>query len=150
VGPESHQEEKLKAISILEPWASLIRTGEKTYETRSWMTNYRGPLLICAARKKVNLLNFSIEHPEPELVSGYIVACRRLALNFGKAVALVKIVNCVPVEEAETIGYEKIYGDFTAGRFAWKLEMINNTFEPFPVKGRQGFFEVEIPEGMKL
>lgn len=28
----------LKAISLYEPWASLIRNGRKTIETRSWAT----------------------------------------------------------------------------------------------------------------
>jgi hypothetical protein len=42
----------IKAVSLWEPWASLMRTGAKTIETRSWFTSYRGPLLICAAKKK--------------------------------------------------------------------------------------------------
>lgn len=40
----------MRAISLWEPWASLIRTGAKTFETRSWETKYRGLLLICAAK----------------------------------------------------------------------------------------------------
>lgn len=42
----------VKAISLWEPWASLMRSGAKTVETRSWYTSYRGPLLICAAKRK--------------------------------------------------------------------------------------------------
>lgn len=42
----------MKALSIWEPWASLIACGTKRIETRSWSTEYRGPLLICAAQAR--------------------------------------------------------------------------------------------------
>lgn len=35
------------------------------------------------------------------------------------------------------------FGDFSPGRYAWKLENVR-AIDPFPVKGRQGLFEVEI------
>jgi hypothetical protein len=41
----------VKALSLWQPWASLIAVGAKTIETRGWSTTYRGPLLIHAARK---------------------------------------------------------------------------------------------------
>jgi hypothetical protein len=41
----------LKAITLLQPWASLLAAGIKTIETRSWNTNHRGPLLIHASQK---------------------------------------------------------------------------------------------------
>ena len=40
----------MKAINIHQPWASVIAFGEKRFETRSWKTDYRGPLLIHASR----------------------------------------------------------------------------------------------------
>jgi hypothetical protein len=41
----------LKAITIHQPWAQLLVTGEKLYETRSWHTSHRGQLVVHAARK---------------------------------------------------------------------------------------------------
>jgi hypothetical protein len=41
----------MKAITIIQPWATLIAFGEKEFETRSWATNYRGNLAIHAGRK---------------------------------------------------------------------------------------------------
>lgn len=38
----------MKAISLTQPWASLIALGYKRIETRSWSTTYRGPLAIHA------------------------------------------------------------------------------------------------------
>lgn len=41
----------IKAITIHQPWASLIASGDKQYETRGWKTKYRGPLAIHASKK---------------------------------------------------------------------------------------------------
>lgn len=148
---------KMKAISLWEPWASLIRTGAKTYETRSWATSYRGELLICASKKR-----------DPEAMDIYLqltdyqrglqklfgnvtdvkfpVMITEKNLNFGKAVAIVKLVDCLHIEKMNMCTYlkEECFGDFRPGRFAWKLEMVKNDFTPFPVKGAQGLFEVEV------
>jgi hypothetical protein len=43
----------VKALSLWQPWASLVALGVKTIETRSWSTSYRGPLAIHAARRPV-------------------------------------------------------------------------------------------------
>jgi len=42
----------MKAISLWQPWASLLAIMAKIYETRSWETRYRGPIAIHAALKK--------------------------------------------------------------------------------------------------
>ena len=40
----------MKTISIKQPWVSLIMSGDKKYEFRTWKTNYRGPLYIHASK----------------------------------------------------------------------------------------------------
>jgi len=42
----------LKALSLQQPWASLIADGCKTIETRTWTTKYRGPLAIHVSQRK--------------------------------------------------------------------------------------------------
>lgn len=42
----------MKAVTLWQPWASLVAIGAKTIETRSWATSYRGPLAIHAAARK--------------------------------------------------------------------------------------------------
>jgi hypothetical protein len=39
----------MKALTLTQPWATLVAIGAKTIETRSWATSYRGPLAIHAA-----------------------------------------------------------------------------------------------------
>lgn len=40
-----------RALTIRQPWASLIVTGQKDVENRSWATKYRGILLVHASAK---------------------------------------------------------------------------------------------------
>lgn len=42
----------MKALTLWQPWASLLACGAKKYETRGWETKYRGPIAIHAAIKK--------------------------------------------------------------------------------------------------
>ena len=41
-----------RALTIRQPWASLIALGVKTIGTRSWSTRYRGPLVIHAGKAR--------------------------------------------------------------------------------------------------
>lgn len=40
----------MKAITLTQPWATLVALDAKRIETRSWSTKYRGPLAIHAAK----------------------------------------------------------------------------------------------------
>jgi ASCH domain-containing protein len=40
----------MRALSVRQPFANLIACGRKRIELRSWTTDYRGPLVICAGR----------------------------------------------------------------------------------------------------
>lgn len=42
----------MKALALHPFFAAMVAAGEKRVEYRSWNTNYRGYLLICATLKK--------------------------------------------------------------------------------------------------
>lgn len=153
----------VKAISLWEPWASAVMTGAKTVETRSWHTHYRGELLICAAKKKdkksLELLN-DVQWQKSLLalhaMSSYHNPFHHPTgvnhLNFGKAVAMVDVIDCIPSDYFKNLCAEMYYdnvhlGDFSDGRFVWVLDNIKRVKEPFEVKGSQGFFNVQLPDG---
>lgn len=103
----------MKAISIKEPWASLILSGEKTIETRKWATKYRGPLLICVSKL-----------PKSEL-SGMAIGVAYLN-SIEPIVKDHEVKACCPV-------YPRA--------LSWHL--VNPILiEPFPVSGKLGVFEV--------
>lgn len=41
----------MRALALKQPWASLVASGRKTIELRSWRTTYRGPLIVVASMK---------------------------------------------------------------------------------------------------
>lgn len=53
VASERADDQALKALSLWQPWASLVAEGVKTIETRHWSTRYRGPLAIHATKQPV-------------------------------------------------------------------------------------------------
>lgn len=38
----------MRVLSVRQPWASMIASGVKSIELRSWTTPYRGPVVILA------------------------------------------------------------------------------------------------------
>lgn len=42
----------MKAISLWQPWASLVAFGEKKVETRCWTTKYRGSIAIASTKQE--------------------------------------------------------------------------------------------------
>ena len=52
----------MKALTIWQPYASLIGAGIKKIETRSWYTTYRGPILIHSGQRPMRwILKHSAE-----------------------------------------------------------------------------------------
>lgn len=86
----------MKALSLWQPWATLIAVGAKTFETRSWSTDYRGPLLIHAS-KNTDGLYAARTYPfrDALLKAGYE---RPDDLPLGICIALCDLVTVVPVE----------------------------------------------------
>jgi activating signal cointegrator 1 len=136
----------MKALSLWEPYASLLRAGAKSFETRCWPTKYRGPLLICAA------LNTAVDLSKNEWFTAestkeiYSILGFPPVLHHGKAVAIVRVVDCFPTTIVKGHESEVDFGDYRPGGYAWKTEIICNDFEPFPVRGKQSFFQVELPK----
>lgn len=106
----------MKAVSVKNPWAMMIRDRRKTKETRTWATKYRGPLLIVSSKTPAN------QGPA------------------GVALATCNLVGCRPMTKAdESDACCPIY----PGAYVWILEDIEPIRTPFPVKGQLGIYEVE-------
>lgn len=131
----------MKVLSIKEPYASLIARKNKSIETRSWKTNYRGELYIHASGKKI-----ASEYLSNSYVANLI---KDLDLNFGKIICKCNLVDCVYMDQ-EFI--EKIKNDlneynlglYAIGRYAWILEDVK-MIEPIPAKGKLNIWNYEKP-----
>ncbi len=130
-----------KAITLWQPWATLVAIGAKEYETRSWSTNHRGPLAIHAAKTKdhLDLARDNILMREALFVAG-ILSPNQLPL--GKIVAKVELTDCFEIEHiwGALRESEAAFGDYSGGRFAWELRLIQRIDPPIPARGRQGLW----------
>lgn len=86
----------MKALTIWQPWASLIAGGVKQYETRSWATKYRGPIAIHAAVKDPNKLPLMGKGALERIVREEIAAGRCptwCSMPLGAVIATAELVN---------------------------------------------------------
>ena len=130
----------MKVISLTEPYATLIRNGIKTIETRSWKTNYRGKLYIHASATRI---------PAKTRTNTALMALVGDAeLNHGKIICACELADCVEMTEAyiteiQKNGNEYISGIYEVGRYAWILKDIVALDDPIPAKGRLGIWNHE-------
>ncbi len=132
----------MKAISLLQPWASLIVIGAKTIETRSWGTKYRGPILIHASQGKAGSI-FAAEPPFKKYIPDF------KKLPFGAIVGQAIITNVLRVENLDMTDEiinrltmeEKAFGDYSIGRYAWILEESMQFDKPIAAKGTLSIWE---------
>ena len=132
----------MRALSLWEPWATLIRMGVKRVETRSWSTLYRGPLLICAA--KGGLPKHELRTVLHDCMCDGVLLHEE-DLHFGKAVAVGNLVDCVSTNNVQYWRARRDqwpWGDFSPDRYGWVLDPIQ-AIGPIPIRGKQGLFEVE-------
>ncbi len=135
----------MRALTLYQPWATLVAIGAKNYETRSWKTEYRGPLAIHAAKRKPELPAdvLAAKTMMDELAAADIVWA---FLPRGAFVATCRLIDCFPVEELwpqlADLGEEQHFGDYSEGRFAWLLTDIRLMDPPTPFSGKQGLWHV--------
>ena len=141
----------MKALSLWEPWASLIALGPKKIEIRNWNTGYRGDLLICAA--KVGMGKGAKDKEVHDAISTYqsaddceeYLGLKRALLpadfvpQYGKAVAVVELYNSRSLTVAD--GLAACMQDPT-GKIGFFLRKIRPFRKPFDVTGKQGLFDV--------
>lgn len=127
----------MKAISLQQPWASLVVMGAKKTETRSWNTFYRGRILIHASQGKDMGINVWNLPPFEKYIKDFN------SLPFGAIIGECKIDETV---ETEKIRHrlsveEAAFGDYSTGRIAWRLVQPITYKKPIPYKGQLSIWE---------
>jgi hypothetical protein len=134
----------VRALSLTQPWATLIAIGAKSIETRSWRAAYDGVLAIHAARKWTPTDRvFALGAAAPVLhAAGWDP---RGGLPTGEIVALVTVRDIVRVELIrDTLSpQERIFGNYSDGRWAWLLELPRPLRKPVPMRGSLGLWLID-------
>jgi hypothetical protein len=122
----------MKALSIRQPWAWLIVTGEKNVENRGWASRYTGPLYIHAAQTfdeagyKWVKKNFPrVKMPTPK------------AFVTGAIIGRVNMVGCA---DSSLI----CKSTWFTGPYGFIFDNPVKLETPIPCSGQLGFFEVDV------
>lgn len=151
----------MRALSLVQPWATLIMVGEKRIETRSWGTSHKGKLAIHASAGKPKYAREFCQEPEVEEI------LERHGLDWetlprGVVVGTTEVLTCTGISrwtgevlrvarEIETYAGtvtglpedEYLFGDYSPGRYAWILGKVEPFLEPVPARGSLGLWKWE-------
>lgn len=130
----------MKAITIKQPWATLIAKGYKEYEFRTWKTKYRGDVLIHAGKnvdKKAlkRFENLNLDYP------------------LGCIIAKAKITDCVYVDKdfinkvvpKNPEVYRGLINKDNWEGYGFKLEDVEE-IQPIKINGRLSFWDYDYKE----
>ena len=132
----------MKALSIKEPFASLIANNIKKIETRSFKTKYRGKLYIHASLSKISVKDKDRLNKLLKLLpEGY-------SFKYGKIICECNLVDCIFMDEEfiNTIKKNKLEylcGHYEVGRYAWVLEDIK-VIDGIQIKGKLGIWNFDM------
>jgi hypothetical protein len=140
----------MKALTLWQPWASLVAFGEKEVETRCWTTKYRGPLAIHAAAKEPpDWLGMSRHRQEFCRATIRISTCHQWGEGYwpnaqhsvalGAVLCIARLVAIDTVESAreDLSAQELLFGNYEDGRYAWFLQVIERFEMPLAAKGNR-------------
>jgi hypothetical protein len=145
----------MKALTLTQPWATLVALGAKRIETRSWSTAYRGPLAIHAAK------GFPPDCRDYVLIEPFrssLSVVSALQLPIGKIIATCELIDILPTEARGCLSgvfddypeldteRERAFGDYSPNRFGWILKNVRAFETPIPAKGALSLWDwSEVP-----
>ena len=142
----------MRAITLTQPWATLVAIGAKKIETRSWSTSYRGPLAIHAAKGFPKpARNLCYASPFRDYLRDIITPIGAVIATC-ELVAVMRVENLTATHPNAWVGPsgrhysfeldldEQAFGDYTHGRYAWLLADVKQ-IEPVPAKGALSLWE---------
>lgn len=150
----------MKALTLTQPWATLVAIGAKRVETRSWRTEFRGQIAIHAAKGFPDDARYTVT-VEPfqsvlraamgrDIVTG-------AHLPTACIIALADLVEVRRFDEAsrdrvrsrsargDLPQYEADFGDYGLGRFGFVLENVVKLARPVPARGMLNLWNVPTP-----
>lgn len=142
----------MKALSLVQPWATLIAIGAKKIETRSWSTPYRGPIAIHASKSFPGDVQCMVrEQPYRKYLepAGFDQPWK---LPRGQVIAICRLVDVLPTRRGpepcpawmpRPDSDEWAFGEYSDRRFGWILEDVQLLPDPVAAKGSLGLWNWE-------
>jgi hypothetical protein len=147
----------MKALTIWQPWASLLAHGIKAYETRSWAPprDLMGERIAIHAGKTDRGLDIyaascALDHATCERTAAlhHLRAAHGGLDDLPRGVILATATLAFAVETNGPIGSavlppERALGDWRPGRWAWRLVDAVVLARPIRCPGQQGLWDVD-------
>ena len=145
----------MRALSLTQPWASLVALGVKKIETRGFPTSHRGPLAIHATREKPRwsddaevraAIDAALAHHGYETSAG-LLRPSDLLLPRSAVLATCVLAACVSTDGdvSEALAHsepaEPLFGDWSPGRWLWLLADVVRFPRPVLCRGALGLWE---------
>lgn len=142
----------MKALTMAQPFATMIALGLKTTETRSWSTSHRGLLAIHSSaafpltcRQLCMLERFKsvLLKCNPHFEQWDQRGVDSLAFPLGYILAYAELVDVRRTEDFRPTEPERSFGNYRPGRFAWLLANVRPLEKPVRTTGALGLWEWE-------
>ena len=133
----------IKALSLHQPWATLIAVGAKRIETRSWKPpcNILGErLAIHATKQVIRFPNTDEYRPFNEAAARHLGPGWEVRVPKGAVVAIATLDSAKPFlacYEDQLEVEEALFGEYGPGRWMWRLKDVEPLDPPMPARGRQ-------------
>ena len=145
--------ENIRGLSWRQPFASLMLHGK--IETRTWKTNYRGWVLICASKKSytsdelyyicggqyqyrriIDVLGY-----DPSQFDDLYGRCDppKFDDNCGQAISVGKLVDCRPMKKEDE---DDCFVSYSPNLWCHIYKDVKE-IKPFPFKGKQGWSKLD-------
>ena len=140
----------MKALSLHQPWASLIAVGAKRVETRDWMP----PQRLLGERLAIHATKQTVVFPDtPKYAEFNRAVARWLGPDWTDAVPRGAVVAVATLAKARRVLYphdipegdEALFGEYGLDRWMWLLEDVTPEDPPIPARGRQGIWNWKRP-----
>lgn len=150
--PKKRQPEVIAAISLKQPWASLLAGGYKQIETRGnrMIADTRLPLLVAIhASATWDEMGSTALNTDPFwrcMLMMYNDESRRHArfidvIPLGAVLALGVVTEIVRTEDVGQLTHqERAFGNYGPGRYALKFDQVRRLIAPIPAKGSLGIW----------
>lgn len=137
----------MKAISIKQPWASLIVEGIKPIENRTWPTKYRGKVFIHASAKMVQheFVREIYTQDQWDYLNSNNLHDKIKTVPLSAIIGEVEIVDCV-------IGHESIWAEtgFVNHKPIYNWVLANPVKYPDPIKNIKGKLSFWVPKNNSI
>ncbi|MGH9058025.1 MAG: hypothetical protein ACRDZY_00690 [Acidimicrobiales bacterium] len=138
----------MRALTLTQPWGTLVAIGAKCIETRSWRTGHRGPVAIHAAFGWPQYARDFAERFDVRMIGEEIVGSRvltwneRLEVDRGHVLATASLVGVerITATTPRVSDQERLLGDYRPGRWAWVLEDVKELEFPVEARGHLGLW----------